>query len=324
VLEKILADLPPQARFPNLLVGVETGDDSAVYKINDTQAVVVTTDFFTPIVDIPYDFGRIAAANALSDVYATGGTPIVALAIAGFPAKEMTPDVVAQIFAGGADMCAEANVPVAGGHTIDVPEPIYGLAVVGLIHPDHIKRNSDGKAGDVLILGKGLGIGILGAALNKDELDERAYDVMVDAATKLNSVGADIAQLDGVNAITDVTGFGLCGHLFEVCKGSSLSATLQWDQLPMLEYVVDYAKCGYNTGAADRNWDSFGDHMKVFDGAEPWQKNMLMDPQTSGGLLVTCEKGAADAVLDLFHKQGYGYAKIIGELTEGTPQITVV
>ena len=319
----MLSELPPQARFPNLLVGVETGDDSAVYKINDDQAVVATTDFFMPIVDDPYDFGRIAAANALSDIYATGGTPILALAIAGFPANEMPPEMVTEIFAGGADLCAEANVPVAGGHTIDSPEPIYGLAVTGLVHPDRIKRNCDGQAGDVLILGKGLGVGILGAALNKDELDANGYEVMVESAVKLNSVGADIAQLDGVNALTDVTGFGLCGHLMEVCRGSGLAGTLYWDKLPFLESAVDYAQKGYNTGAANRNWASFGDHITTFDGIADWHRNLLMDPQTSGGLLVTCEAGAADAVLDLFQSQGYGYATVIGELTEGDPHVTV-
>ena len=319
----MLSGLPPQARFPNLLVGGETGDDSAVYKINDTQAVVVSTDFFMPIVDDPYDFGRIAAANALSDIYATGGTPILALAIAGFPADIMPPEMVARIFSGGADLCGEANIPVAGSHTIDSPEPIYGLAVVGLVHPDHIMRNCDGKAGDVLILGKGLGVGIFGAALNKDELGPDGYAVMVESAVKLNSVGADLAQLDGVNAITDITGFGLCGHTYEMCKGAGLGATLSWDKLPLLAGAADYAQKGYNTGAANRNWDSFTDHVTTFDGIEAWQRNLLMDPQTSGGLMVSCDAGAVDAVLALFKEQGYGYASVVGEMCEGEARVTV-
>jgi selenide,water dikinase len=319
----MLSGLPPQARFPNLLVGVETGDDSAVYKINDTQAVVVSTDFFMPIVDDPYDFGRIAAANAVSDIYATGGTPILALAIAGFPANVMPTEMATQIFAGGADLCGEANIPVAGGHTIDSPEPIYGLAVVGLVHPDRIMRNCDSKAGDVLILGKGLGVGILGAALNKDELDPKGYEVMVESCVKLNSVGADLAQLDGVNAITDVTGFGLGGHLYEMCKGSGLGARLSWDKLPLLDGAADYAQKGYNTGAANRNWESFIDHVTVFDGIEQWQKNLLMDPQTSGGLMISCDAGSVDEVLALFKKQGYGYASVVGEMHEGDARVTV-
>ena len=319
----MLSGLPPQARFPNLLVGVETGDDSAVYKINDTQAVVVSTDFFMPIVDDPYDFGRIAAANALSDIYATGGTPILALAIAGFPANVVTPEMVAQIFAGGADLCGEANIPVAGGHTIDNPEPIYGLAVVGLVHPERIMRNSEGRAGDVLILGKGLGVGILGAALNKNELDPKGYDVMLKSAIKLNSAGADIAKIDGVHAITDITGFGLCGHLYEMCKGAGLGATLQWERLPFLEGAIDYAQKGYNTGAANRNWDSFDKHITTWGGIETWQKNLLMDPQTSGGLMIACAPAAADEVLALFKQNGYRYASVVGELTEGEARVTL-
>jgi selenide,water dikinase len=319
----MLSGLPPQAQFPNLLVGVETGDDSAVYKINDTQAVVVSTDFFMPIVDDPYDFGRIAAANAVSDIYATGGTPILAVAIAGFPANIMPPEMVTQIFAGGADLCGEANIPVAGGHTIDNPEPLYGLAVVGLVHPDRIMRNCDAKAGDVLILGKGLGVGILGAALNKDELDPHGYEVMVESCVKLNSVGADLAQLDGVSAITDITGFGLGGPLYEMCKGSGLGATVQWDKLPLLDSAADYAQKGYNTGAANRNWDSFDAHVTVFDGIEQWQKNLLMDPQTSGGLMASCDAASVDEVLALFKSQGYGYASVVGEMREGEARVTV-
>ena len=319
----MLSGLPPQAQFPNLLVGVETGDDSAVYKINDTQAVVVSTDFFMPIVDDPYDFGRIAAANAVSDIYATGGTPILAVAIAGFPANIMPPEMVTQIFAGGADLCGEANIPVAGGHTIDNPEPLYGLAVVGLVHPDRIMRNCDAKAGDVLILGKGLGVGILGAALNKDELDPHGYEVMVESCVKLNSVGADLAQLDGVSAITDITGFGLGGHLYEMCQGSGLGATVQWDKLPLLDSAADYAQKGYNTGAANRNWDSFDAHVTVFDGIEQWQKNLLMDPQTSGGLMASCDAASVDEVLALFKSQGYGYASVVGEMREGEARVTV-
>lgn len=319
----MLSKLPPVAVNPALLVGFETGDDAAVYKINDEQGVVATTDFFMPIVDDPYDYGRIAATNALSDVYAIGGKPIMALAIAGFPVNKMSQEQIQQVLAGGTRACADAGVPVGGGHTIDAPEPIYGLAAIGLVHPDKIKRNSDAKDGDVLILGKGLGVGILGAALNKDELDPEGYMEMVQSTTKLNSIGADLAEMDGVHGVTDVTGFGLVGHLFEMCEGGVLAATLDWDKLPILPSALNYAKRGYNTGAANRNWESFGDHVAVPDGMEQWQKNMLMDPQTSGGLLVSCPPDRADAVVTLFHEQGYGFATVIGEMTAGSPHVAV-
>ena len=228
----MLDNLPKSAADPALLVGFETGDDAAVYRINDEQAVVATTDFFMPIVDDPYDYGRIAATNALSDVYAVGGKPILALAIAGFPVNDMTTEQIQSVLQGGTQACLDAGVPVGGGHTIDAPEPIYGLAVVGLVHPDRIKRNSDAVAGDVLVLGKGLGVGILGAAMNKDELDPEGYEEMVESATKLNSIGADLAGMEGVNAVTDVTGFGLLGHLFELCEGAGLAAKSGVGQAP--------------------------------------------------------------------------------------------
>lgn len=319
----MLSKLPPAAANPALLVGFETGDDAAVYKINDEQGVVATTDFFMPIVDDPYDYGRIAATNALSDVYAVGGKPIMALAIAGFPVNKMTQEQIQQVLAGGTQACADAGVPIAGGHTIDAPEPIYGLAVIGLVPPDKIKRNSDARDGDVLILGKGLGVGILGAAMNKDELDPEGYKEMVESTTKLNSIGADLAGMDGVHGVTDVTGFGLGGHLFEMCEGAGLTATLDWDRLPILPHALHYAKEGYNTGAANRNWQSFGDNVTVPGDMDQWQKNMLMDPQTSGGLMVSCPPDRADALVALFHEQGYGFASVVGEMSAGAPHVTV-
>lgn len=323
MLEQLLSRLPPQAQFPNLLVGVETSDDAAVYRINDHQAVVATTDFFFPIVDDPYDFGRIAAANALSDVYATGGKPILALAIAGIPVNKIPPDLVARIFEGGAAICAEAGVPVAGGHTIDAAEPLYGLAAIGLVDPSRIKRNSDGRAGNALILGKGLGIGILGAAINKGEIDEAGYTEMIASTTKLNTIGAELAQMNGVRALTDVTGNGLCGHLMEVCRGSKLAAEIEWDALPILPNAKRYAEAGFNTGATGRNWASYGDVVNVPETLAPWQRNLLMDPQTSGGLLVSCDGAIVDDVLALFRERGYGYAREIGALRTGEPHITV-
>jgi len=320
----MLEKLPPQAANPALLVGYETGDDAAVYKINDEQGIVATTDFFMPIVDDPFEFGRIAATNAFSDVYAVGGKPIMALAIAGFPMDKMTQDQVQKILAGGAKACADAATPIAGGHTIDAPEPIYGLAVIGLVHPDKIKRNVDAQDGDVLILGKGLGVGILGNALNKNELDPEGYAQMLESTTKLNSIGADLAQMEGVNAVTDITGFGLIGHLLELCEGANLAATVEWDKLPILPTALGYAQKGYNTGAANRNWASFGDNVTVPDGMEQWQKNMLADPQTSGGLMVTCPADRAGQVLSLFHEQGYSYASVVGAMTSDEPHLSVI
>ncbi len=320
----MLSKLPPQAANPALLVGYETGDDAAVYKVNDEQGVVATTDFFMPIVDDPFDYGRIAATNALSDVYAIGGKPIMALAIAGFPMDKMSTDQVQQTLAGGTQSCADAGVPVAGGHTIDAPEPIYGLAVVGLVHPDKIKRNDDAKDGDVLILGKGLGVGILGAAMNKNELNPEGYKEMVESTTKLNSIGADLAEMSGVHAVTDVTGFGLMGHLLELCEGAGLKATVNWDDLPILPSALGYAQKGYNTGAANRNWASFGMNLSLPDAMEQWQKNILTDPQTSGGLMVSCPPDQAESVIALFHEQGYPFAKQIGSMESGAAHVTVI
>ena len=320
----MLSNLPPQAANPALLVGYETGDDAAVYKINDEQAVVATTDFFMPIVDEPFDYGRIAATNALSDVYAIGGKPILALAIAGFPMDKMSADQVQQILAGGTQACADAGVPIAGGHTIDASEPIYGLAVVGLVHPKQIKRNDDARDEDILILGKGLGIGILGAAMNKNELNRDGYREMVDSAVKLNSIGAELAKLPGVHGVTDVTGFGLVGHLLEICRGSRLCANLHWDKLPILPSAIDYAQRGYSTGAGARNWDSFGNEVTINTELEDWQKNLLTDPQTSGGLLVSCPPDQANHILALFHGQNYEYAAVIGEMVKGDARINVI
>ena len=236
----------------------------------------------------------------------------------------MSTDQVQKILAGGTKACADANVPIAGGHTIDAPEPIYGLAVVGLVHPDKIKRNDDAKDGDVLVLGKGLGVGILGAAMNKDELSFKGYEEMVESTTKLNSIGADLADMAGVHAVTDVTGFGLVGHLLELCDGAGLTATLNWDDLPILPSALEYAKQGYNTGAANRNWASFGKNITIPETMEQWQKNMLTDPQTSGGLMVSCPPERADEIITLFHAQGYSFAKQIGSMEAGAAHVTAV
>jgi selenide,water dikinase len=317
VLSQLLAELPLAGTFPNLLVGAETSDDAAVYRLNDQQAIIATTDFFMPIVDDPHDFGRIAATNALSDVYAMGGKPILALAVVGMPVDKLPVETVRAILAGGMAVCAAAGIPLAGGHSIDAPEPIYGLVALGIVHPERVKRNDRARPGDLLILGKPLGIGILSAALKKGLLDGDGYAQMIEHTTRLNSVGATLGELDGVHAMTDVTGFGLLGHLLEICRGSKLGSTVAWRDVPLIDAAARLAAEGLATGAANRNWDSYGASVRIGDGVSEWQRKLLCDPQTSGGLLVACGPSGADQVLDLFHRDGFAQARIIGRLADG-------
>jgi selenide,water dikinase len=323
VLGEILKQSPLASLYPDLLVGTETSDDAAVYRLNDQQAIVATTDFFLPIVDDPYDFGRIAATNAISDVYAMGGKPIFALALLGVPMKNFPRDAMRQIVAGGHAVCDVAGIPIAGGHSIDSPEPFYGLVALGLIHPDRVKRNDQACDGDVLILGKALGIGIMGAALKKGELRDKAYQQMLETATQLNTPGIALSELEGVHAMTDVTGFGLLGHLLEICRGSKLHANVIFESLPILSAALHLAKNGYATGASDRNWESVGEHVKLPPAMPAWQKNVLTDPQTSGGLLVACDRATAPRVLEIFKQQGFKYACEIGALKAGVVGVTV-
>ncbi|MFJ2986436.1 selenide, water dikinase SelD [Collimonas sp. NPDC087041] len=300
-----------------LMVGIETADDAAVYKLNDEQALIATTDFFMPIVDDPYDFGRIAATNAISDVYAMGGTPIMALALVGMPIDKLPVEVIGKILQGGESICAEAGIPIAGGHTIDSVEPIYGLVVLGLVHPSKVKRNAGAKAGDKLILGKPIGVGILSAALKKGALDAAGYAALIDNTTKLNKPGRLLSELAGVNALTDVTGFGVLGHLLELARGAKLSAKLNMGLLPLLPQVQQLAEQGYITGASGRNWSGYGHDVKLADSITPVQRSLLTDPQTSGGLLVSCDAGAVEEVLALFRREGFADAAVIGEMTTG-------
>jgi selenide,water dikinase len=323
VLHEMLAALPRPPSYPNLLVGTESSDDAAVYKLNESQAIVVTTDFFMPIVDDPRDFGRIAATNALSDVYAMGGTPILALAVVGMPINKLPLDTIRDILAGGESVCLAAGIPVAGGHSIDAPEPIYGLVGVGVVHPDHLKRNDTAQAGDVLILGKPLGVGVLSAALKKGELSEEGYRQMVDTTTQLNRVGSALGAMPAVHAMTDVTGFALLGHLLEICRGSRLGAEVGFRSLPVLSVAMQLAEQGYSTGAADRNWSSYGAEVDLPQGFPEWQRKLLCDPQTSGGLLVACAANEADKVLATFHEQGFAAASVIGKMTVGTARVKV-
>ncbi len=324
VLAQMLAKLPTAQAFPQLLVGVETADDAAVYQINAEQAVVATTDFFMPIVDDAFDFGRIAATNAVSDIYAMGGTPIMALAIVGMPVNTLPVEEIQQILAGGAAVAQAAGFPIAGGHSIDAPEPIYGLAVIGLVHPARIKRNADAQVGDRLILGKPLGVGILGTAMKKGLLDEAGYAELIATTTQLNRVGSEIAQIAGVHAMTDVTGFGLLGHLLEVCRGSGLAAQINAAQVPLLTSAAGFAQQGIGPGAIERNLASFGDEVDFGAQVADWQQRLLADAQTSGGLLVSCSAESAPAVLAAFQAAGFAQAADIGTLTAGAARIGVV
>jgi selenide,water dikinase len=322
LLSEVLAKTPTALPFKDLLVGTESSDDAAVYRINESQAIVATTDFFMPIVDDPYDFGRIAATNAISDVFAMGGKPFMALALLGYPVGKLPMESAQRIVAGGHSVCAEVGIPIAGGHSIDSPEPIYGLVALGLVHPDRVKRNDRAKAGDVLILGKGLGVGIMSAALKKGELHDKSYQQMIEATTKLNTPGVALAEMADVHALTDVTGFGLLGHLLEICRGSGLAAELDWAAVPVLSAARHLVEAGYVTGASDRNWMSYGADVALAADNTSARK-LLTDPQTSGGLLVACAPQAADAVLKVFRDQGFAQAAVIGRLEAGTPRVHV-
>jgi len=321
VLSRILADIPAAVHFPGLLVGTETADDAAVFKINEREAVVATTDFFMPIVDDPFEFGRIAATNALSDVYAMGGRPMMALAILGTPVDKLAVESVRDILAGGASVCAAAGIPVAGGHSIDSPEPIYGLAVFGLVDPDRILRNSTAQPGDRLILTKRLGIGIFSAALKKGQLDEASYADMLQSTTQLNAVGAELPSIAGVPAATDVTGFGLLGHGLEMCRGASLTARIEIAKLPVFPMARHLAAAGVGTGASKRNWASYGEAVDLPAGLPGWQRDLLCDPQTSGGLMIACAADSVPEVIDLVRKRGFAHAAEIGAFESGPARI---
>jgi selenide,water dikinase len=324
VLSDLLKRSVPLPVFPDLLVGTETADDAAVYRLNDEQAIVATTDFFMPIVDDPFDFGRIAATNALSDVYAMGGKPILALALVGMPINVLPHDVIAAVLRGGEAVCAEAGIPVAGGHSIDSVEPIYGLAALGVVHPQRVKRNATARAGDVLVLGKPLGVGVLSAALKKNQLDDAGYAAMIATTTKLNRPGTDLAALAGVHALTDVTGFGLLGHALELARGAGLTARVRYADLPWLAGVEAFAASGVSTGASGRNWASYGERVALASALPDVARTLLTDPQTSGGLLVACAPDTVDEVLALFSADGFDRAVVIGEMVDGDGRIEVV
>ena len=314
VLAQILKGTTAMPIPKELLVGIETADDAAVYKLNDEQALIATTDFFMPIVDDPFDFGRIAATNSISDVYAMGGKPILALALVGMPISVLSTQTIGRVLEGGVTICREAGIPIAGGHTIDSVEAIYGLVVLGLVHPSRVKRNADARAGDVLVLGKPLGVGVMSAALKKEELGDAGYAQMILNATKLNTPGPDLAALEGVHALTDVTGFGLAGHALELARGADCQARIDWASVPLLGGVRDLAAQGFVTGASGRNWAGYDNQVVVPAGFAAEDQALLTDPQTSGGLLVSCAPAAVGEVLAIFRRHGFDAAAVIGDV----------
>lgn len=314
LLEALLRGASHVPLPPELLVGIETSDDAAVYKLNDSQALIATTDFFMPIVDDPFDFGRIAATNAISDVYAMGGRPILALAIVGMPINVLPPEIIGRILEGGQAVCRAAGIPIAGGHTIDSVEPIYGLVVLGLVHPERVMRNADARPGDRLVLGKPIGIGVLSAALKKAQLDAAGYAQMIAHTTRLNTPGPELAALPGVHALTDVTGFGLAGHALELARGAKCRVAIDWARVPLVPGVRDLAAQGMVTGASQRNFAAYGSEIELPEAFPELDRALLADPQTSGGLLVSCAATALEEVLALFRRHGFHDAAQIGEV----------
>jgi selenide,water dikinase len=324
VLQELLADQPMMAPYKQLLVGTENSDDAAVWQIDDETCVIATTDFFMPMVDDPYDFGRIAATNAISDVYAMGGKPIMALAILGMPVGKISNEMVREILKGGAAVCATAGIPVAGGHSIDCPEPVYGLAVIGLCKPSEVRRNCDAKPGDALILTKPIGVGIYSAAIKKNALPPAGYPEMIATTTQLNKVGTTLARNKDVHAITDVTGFGVLGHGLEMARGSKLSITINAKDIPLLTEAASLSQQGFVTGASHRNWESYGAQVALPAGLPDWQRHLLSDPQTSGGLLVAVAPEKANEIVETIRAAGYPAAQVIGHAEAGSPGIKIV
>ncbi|ELT48289.1 selenide, water dikinase SelD [Brucella intermedia] len=323
VLQDLLSDQPVMQPFSQLLVGTETGDDAAVWQLDDENCVIATTDFFMPMVDDPFDFGRIAATNAISDVYAMGGTPIMALAILGMPVNKMPAEMIREILKGGSSICAEAGIPVAGGHSIDAPEPIYGLAVIGTCKLSNLRRNSGARVGDTLILTKAIGVGIYSAAFKKQELDSAGYDEMMASVTLLNRIGAELGKDDAVHAVTDVTGFGILGHALEMARGSNAGIALDYSALPFLNQAEHLAQAGFVTGASTRNWASYGHGVQLPDDYPLWKQQLLTDPQTSGGLLVSCAPQEGERLLGSIRAAGYPSARIVGKVTDDAGRVTV-
>jgi selenide, water dikinase len=318
VLSSILKASPLHTLPAALLAGNENNEDAAVYQINANQAIVATTDFFMPIVDDPYEFGRIAATNAISDIYAMGAQPLFALALLGMPINVLPLDVIQKITAGGESVCADAGIVIAGGHSIDSVEPIYGLVVIGLVDPKHLKRNNGAQLGDSIILSKPLGVGILSAALKKERLSDAGYREMIALTTTLNKPGLALSRLDGVHALTDVTGFGLAGHLLELARGAGLRADLSWNAIPIIDEAMTLVQGDIYTGASTRNWAAYGNEVTLSNQLGIWQQHLLSDPQTSGGLLISCAPESEAEVLAILQADDFSRAAVIGRFESGS------
>ena len=320
VLDTILHTGPAQAAYKDLLVGNAEKDDAAVFQISDTQAVVSTTDFFMPIVDDAFDFGQIASANAISDIYAMGGKPIMAIAILGWPVNLLPAELAGKVLEGARAICAKAGIPLAGGHSIDCPEPIFGLAVTGLVHPDKVKKNGGAKPGSKLYLTKPIGVGILSTAQKNGVLEPADSQIGPQNMLKLNSIGYEISNLEGIEAMTDVTGFGLAGHLIEMCEASEVSAELYFSQVPVLPQVDKYLDLKCIPGGTNRNWKSYGEKVAVQNESN---RLLVADPQTSGGLLIAVNPKEA-ANFEAFMDNAQHFYACIGQLTGKTSAVVVV
>jgi selenide,water dikinase len=323
VLDEILKD-SKSMKSANLLVGNDTRDDAAVYDLGNGQGLISTTDFFMPIVDDPFYFGRIAAANAISDVYAMGGRPIMALAVLGWPLNKLPATIAQRVIAGGSSACEEAGIPLAGGHSIDSPEPIFGLSVNGLIHLKNLKKNSSAQEGDFLFLTKPIGVGIFSTALKRGQLKESDYSILIEQLSALNRIGEELGKMEAVNAMTDVTGFGLLGHLLEMAAGSGLTAEIEYASIPKLEGVENYIQQKIVPDSTFRNWNSYSDKVGFGKGVNVTEAfSLLPDPQTNGGLLISVSKAGYDAVSDLLNSNNL-YAIPIGRMAARAEKIIFV
>lgn len=323
VLQKMLKNQPEYGPFKHLLVGTETSDDAAVYELDDGTCVIATTDFFMPMVDDPATFGKIAATNAISDIYAMGGKPIMALAILGMPVDKIDPAIVGEILKGGREKAHEADIAVAGGHSIDNPEPVYGLAVIGICGKNQIKVNASANVGDKLVLMKGIGVGVYSHAFKTGKLSNEAYQEMITSMTLLNKIGTELGNDEDVHALTDVTGFGILGHSLEMAQGSNVEIVIDYSKIPFLKQAEALAKDGCFTGASRRNWDSYGNHIALPKDFPDYKRLLLTDPQTSGGLLVSISPQKAQSLVTYAKSQGYPLSTIIGEVRTGSPQVVI-
>ena len=326
VLDEILKSNNKTPVTKNLLVGNSSKDDAAVYDLENGMALISTTDFFMPIVDDAFDFGRIASANAISDVYAMGGKPILAIAILGWPVGKLPPELAQQVLEGSRKICEEAGIPLAGGHSIDSPEPIFGLSVNGMVEIKNLKQNNTAKAGNFLFISKPLGVGVLSTAQKRGVLKEEHLPVMIGQLTQLNKIGEALGKIEAVTAMTDVTGFGLLGHLIEMAEGSGLSAEISYASLPIAAGVTEYISQRIVPDSTYRNWNSYSAKTGFEKGVNVMEAfNLLPDPQTNGGLLIAVDEASVETVKDLFRQNGLGkFAEPIGRLLPAAEKIVFV